>query len=259
MKMLRREHVEALIAKKSGTPAAANRLLKLLRRLCRFAILKGVIVADPTVGTDRYAENPDGYHTWTEEEILQFEAHHGIESKAVLALRLILNTGAARQDVIRLGRQSVRDGRIAYRRGKTGGDVDLPMLGELLEVLAPLPSDRLLFLTHTGARPYKATTFGNWFRDQCVAAGLPNCSSHGLRKAGATRLADAGATELEIMSFLGHRTPDEARKYVKKFNRARLGDSGMEKVARAKREQGVSNHVERLDIRRRNDLKVKRD
>lgn len=254
---LRTEHVEAIIGKKADTPSAANRLLKLLRRLCRFAIRKKLIVADPTLDVERYQENPDGFHTWTEDEILQFENHHGLDSKPVLALRLILNTGAARQDVIRLGWQSTAGGRIAYRRGKTGGDVDLPILDELEEVLKPLPTNRLLFLTHTGDRPYKATTFGNWFHDQCKAAVLPHCSSHGLRKAGATRLADAGASELEIMAYLGHRTPDEARTYTKKANRKHLGDTGMEKVARAKREQGLSNRVERLDIHRRKALNEK--
>jgi len=254
---LRTEHVEAIIAKKADTPAGANRLLKLLRRLTRFGVRRGLRTDDPTVGVERYKENPDGYHTWTETEILQFVEHHGETSKQVLALRLILNTGAARQDVAKLGWQSVRDGRITYRRGKTGGEVDLPILDELADVLRPLPTDRLLFLTHTGDRPYKSETFGNWFRDQCVAAGLGHCSSHGLRKAGATRLADAGATELEIMAFLGHRTPDEARTYVKKFNRARLGDTGMEKVARAKSEQGLSNRVERLDKHLGKSLKRK--
>lgn len=59
------------------------------------------------------------------------------------------------------------------------------------------------------------------------------------------------------MAFLDHRTPDEARTYVKKFNRKKLGDTGMAKVARAKSEQGLSNRVERLDIRRRKALKEK--
>ncbi|MER9972029.1 tyrosine-type recombinase/integrase [Mesorhizobium sp. M0060] len=254
---LRTEHVEAIIGKKADTPSAANHLLKLLRRLCRFAMRKKLIAVDPTLDVERYAENPDGFHTWAEDEISQFEAHHGIASKAALALRLILNSGAARQDVVKLGRQSVRQGRIAYRRGKTGGDVDLPILEELEEVLALVPGDRMLFLTHTGDRPYKPTTFGNWFHDQCIAAGLPHCSSHGLRKAGATRLGNAGASELEIMAFLGHRTPDEARTYVKKFNRKRLSDTGMEKVSRAKREQDLSNPVEKLDIHRRKALKEK--
>jgi integrase len=254
---LRIEHVEALIAKKADTPAAANRHLKLLRRFCRFAIRKGLITVDPTIGVERYQENPDGFHTWTDAEIAKFEDHHGIESKAVLALRLMLYTGAARQDVIRLGWQSVKDGRIAYRRQKTGGDVDLPILDELQEVLSILPADRLLFITHTGDRPYKATTFGNWFHDQCVAAHLSECSAHGLRKAGATRLANAGATEFEVMAFLGHKTPDEARTYTKKANRKHLADTGMEKLASANAEQKLSNPIERLDKHRRKALKRK--
>ncbi len=147
-----------------------------------------------------------------------------------------------------MGWQNVQGSRIGYRRGKTGGEVDLPILGELLEVLEPVATDRMLFLTHTGARPYKATTFGNWFHDQCEAARLPHCSSHGLRKAGATRLANAGATEFEIMAFLGHKTTDEARTYTKKANRKSLSDSGLGKVERARREQGLSNPAERLDI-----------
>jgi integrase len=215
VKNLRPEHVEALLARKAATPAAANRLLKLVRRLCRFAIRKGVIITDPTIGAERYAENPDGFHTWTEDEIAKFEEHHGIGSKPVRALRLMLCTGAARQDVIKLGRQSTKAGRIAYRRGKTGGDVDLPILDELADVLADVPADQMLFLTHGQARPYKTESFGNWFRDQCVAAGLSHCSAHGLRKAGATRLANAGANVLEIMAFLGHRTPAEAQTYIK--------------------------------------------
>lgn len=259
---LRSEHVEAIIAKKSDTPAAANRLLKLLRRLARFAIKKRLITVDPTIGAERYAENPDGFHTWTDEEIVKFEDFHnstakGANAKAILALRLILCTGAARQDVIGLGWQNVRQNRISYRRGKTGGDVDLPILDELFAVLDPLPRDRMLFITHTGDRPYKPTTFGNWFHDQCVAAGLPHCSSHGLRKAGATRLANAGATEFEIMAFLGHRTTDEARTYTKKANRKSLADTGMEKVARANKEHNLSNRVERLDNHRRKALKEK--
>jgi len=253
--LLRAMHVEALLSKKSETPAAANALLKLIRRLCRFAIRKGLIRVDPSIGVERYGENPDGFHTWTDDEVAQFEEHHGVDSKAVLAMRLVLYTGASRQDVSGLGWQNVKAGRIAYRRGKTSGEVDLPILDELYEVLSAVPADRMIFIVHSGAKPYKPTTFGNWFRDQCVAAGLPHCSSHGLRKAGATRLANAGANELEIMAFLGHTTPNEARTYIKKANRIRLADRGMERLISAKREQGVSNLVARLDKHRAKALK----
>ncbi|MCB2056740.1 MAG: tyrosine-type recombinase/integrase [Novosphingobium sp.] len=248
---LRREHVEILIAEKAATPAAANKLLKLFRRLCRFAIRRNLIAADPTQGVSRYRTNPDGFHTWTDAEIDTFEAHHGANSKAVLALRLMLYTGAARQDVARLGWQNTKGSRIQYRRLKTGGEVDLPIHPDLLDVLDQVPRDQMMFVTHTGGRPYKPESFGNWFRDQCRAAGLPECAPHGLRKAGATRLANAGATEFEIMAFLGHKSPREAATYTSKANRARLGDSAMEKLQR------VSNPVKRLDISSSKTLKEK--
>ena len=223
---LKPHHVERMIAKKAETPAAANKLLKLIRRLCRYAIRHGQLTTDPSAGIKGYATNPLGYHTWTDAEIAQFEHYHGETSKAVLALRLILYTGAARQDAAALGWQNISGDRIEYRRHKTGGQVSisLHLVPDLVEVIEVVPRDQLLFLTHTFGRAYKATSFGNWFKDQCRNAGLNHCSAHGLRKAGATRLANAGATEFEVMAFLGHKTPDEARTYVKTANRAKMSD-----------------------------------
>ncbi len=240
-------HVERIVGKKADTPAAANELLKLIRKLCRFAIKRGWLASDPTLGAERFATNPDGFHTWTEAEIAQFEAFHGEASKAVLGLRIMLWTGAARQDAAAMGRQNIKGGRIEYRRNKTGQAVTLPLtyMLELVEAIERVPADQMIFVTHGRGRTYSPETFGNWFRDQCVAAGLPHCSTHGLRKAGATRLANAGASEHEIMAFLGHRTPNEARTYTKAANRATLADSGMEKL------KNVSNRVERLDNHRR--------
>jgi integrase len=248
---LRARHVEALIARKAATPAAANKLLKLIRRLCVFAIKREYISVDPTYGVKGFKASVDGYHTWDDAEIAKFEAHHGIDSKAVLALRIMLYTGAARQDAAAMGRQNVKGGRISYRRHKTGGEVDLPIHPDLAVVLANAPSDQMLFITYGKGRGYNPATFGNWFHDMCVEAGLPHCSPHGLRKAGATRLANAGATEFEIMAFLGHRTPAEAKTYTKRANRAKLGDSGMEKLMNA------SNAVTRLDNHRSKQLKEK--
>lgn len=246
-------HVERMIAKKAETPAAANKLLKLIRRLCRYAIRHGRITTDPTIGIKGYAMNPLGYHTWTDDEIAQFEDYHGENSKAVLALRIILFTGAARQDAAAMGWQNIAGERIEYRRHKTGGHVSiaLRLVPDLFEMIKAVPRDQLLFLTHTYGRGYKPTSFGNWFKDQCKDAGLNHCSAHGLRKAGATRLANAGATEFEVMAFLGHKTPDEARTYVKTANRAKLNDSAMEKLRNA------TNPIERLDIHRSNSLKKK--
>jgi integrase len=240
-------HVEAIMAKKSG-PTAANKVKKNLSILFNFAIKHELAGQkhNPARHADRRKESPDGYHTWTDGEILQFLAFHGQGTKARLAALLILNTGAARQDLVRLGWQNVRDGRIRYQRQKTGVGGDYEIMPELAEELRLVPADQLLFLTHQRGRPYTVESFGNWFKDQCKAAGLPHCSAHGLRKGQATRIANAGGSELEIMSFLAHASPKEGATYVKKASRSRLADTALARAASPKPERNVSNLTERL-------------
>ena len=106
-----------------------------------------------------------------------------------------------------------------------------------------MPADRLLLITqdHRPA-PYTPASLGNWFRDRATEAGVPG-TLHGLRKAGATRLADAGATEWEIAAYLGHSGTGLASIYTKKANRRRLADSGFAKLSGT----NVSNLSDKLD------------
>ena len=225
-------HVEALMSKKGG-PTAANRLKKDLAQLYRFAAKRfGYAGRNPAALADGYKVEPGGYHTWTDAEIQTFRAHHPTGTKARLVLEILLGTGAARQDAAALTKGNVRDGRLHYRRGKTGQDVDLPILPELAAELAHIPAGQLMLIGHgKNGRGYAVSALGNAFRDWCEAAGLPHCSAHGLRKAGARRLAEAGATEFEIMSFLAHRNTQEASRYTAAADRARLTSSGMAKLA----------------------------
>lgn len=234
---IRTRHVEHLMGMKAG-PTAANTARKNLSTLFNFAIRRELMTVNPARKAMARKVNDSGYHTWTDAEVSQFCASFASGTKQRLALTLVLCTGAARQDVIRLGWQNVKAGRIAYRRGKTGQAADLPILPELWAELDRVPRDTMLFLNHGNGRPYKPETFANWFKDQCIAAGLPHCSTHGLRKAGATRLAHAGATEYEIMAFLAHKTPHEAATYTKAAGRARLADGGMSKLPSFQELQG---------------------
>ncbi len=70
----------------------------------------------------------------------------------------------------------------------------------------------------------------NWFRQQCDLAGLPHGSAHGLRKAAARRLAEAGCTEHEIASITGHRSLQEIVRYTRAADQKRLAVSAMDKV-----------------------------
>lgn len=233
-------HVEALMRRKAG-PAAANKVKKNLSMLFNYAArkltYKGV---NPARFADSRKENPDGFHTWSEHEIDCFMKVHGPGTMARKALMIFLCTGASRQEAARMGRQHIKDGRIVFRRGKTGVEADLPILEELATELALVPAEYMLFLTHTDGRAYQPETLGNWFRARCDEADLKQCSAHGLRKSGATRLAERGATEFEVMAFLAHATPKEAGRYVKAARRGRLADSGMARLG-AKQNTNVSN------------------
>jgi integrase/recombinase XerD len=102
----------------------------------------------------------------------------------------------------------------------------------LLTTIAATPSGHLTFLITAHGKPFTPAGFGNWFRDRCNEAGLPNCSAHGLRKATATALADSGATVHEVMAITGHRSVSEAQKYTEEAERRRLADSAMAKITK---------------------------
>src|SRR5258707_3101686 len=56
----------------------------------------------------------------------------------------------------------------------------------------------------------------------CNEAGLPKrCTSHSLRKAAATYLADRGATTTQLMAWFGWKTASEAERYTRGVGRKR--------------------------------------
>jgi integrase len=245
---LGRMHIKQLIAAKSDTPHAANNLLKILRVLLAHAVDIDMIASNPAIDVERYASKGEGIHTWTEREVAQFETHHPIGSKARLALALMLYTAARRSDAVRLGWQHLQTDTIAFRQHKTDAALVIPIHPELAEVLTATPRDNLTFLVTELGKPFTAAGFGNWFRDRCDEAGLPQCSAHGLRKCAATRLADAGCSLHQVMAITGHRSMSEVARYTKAADQARLAREAMRTQIEARRK--LSNLKPRLDKNR---------
>ncbi|MEQ9257512.1 MAG: tyrosine-type recombinase/integrase [Roseovarius sp.] len=247
MAKLQPYHIENLMDRKGG-PDAANRLLKEISELYTFAKKKmGMDLPNPAGAVDRRKTREGGYHTWSDAQVEQFREAHPSGSKARLAFELMLATGAARQDACGMGRHNIKGDAIYYRRGKTGQETELPLryMPELVAEIVQLPHDTALFLTHGSGAPYTPESFGNWFAEQCQAAELPDeCRAHGLRKYGATRLAERGANELQIAAFLAHKDTRQAKVYVRSAERRKLVSDAM---ALAHGEGKVSNLSEWLD------------
>jgi integrase len=164
------------------------------------------------------------------------EARRSIHQLRRLALALGLETGQAKQDVIAMGPQHIRDGVLHWIRRKTerstGIEVHIEIEPELRQIIDATPSGHLTFLIGPFGAPFKIDTFGRWFRNACNAAGLPHCTFHGLRKACARRMADAECTPHEIAAVTGHASLKEVERYTKTANRQRLSRSAKAKVRR---------------------------
>ena len=226
--LLQRQHIVTLL--KSKKRFAARHWLKAIRALMKYAVEIGLREDNPTTGVKLPDLKTDGYHSWTEAEIEQFEAYHGQGTKARLALTLLLYTGQRRSDVIQMGRQHIRDGTIYIRQQKTSTEPAIPIHAKLAAIIAETPANHLTLLTTQTGKPFSAAGFGNWFRDRCNEAGLPHCSAHGLRKATARRLAEAGCTMHEIAAITGHASLSEIQRYTKAVDQKRLAFSAMEKA-----------------------------
>src|SRR5208337_1755988 len=214
-----------IIASRIQRPAAAKRFLSILRILLEHGVSCGMLDRNPAADVKGPKLKTRGFHSWTEAEIAQFEATHPIGSKPRLALALLLFLGQRKSDVVKLGPQH-RDGAV-FRlvQTKTRAALEIPVHPMLDEILRATPSGHLAYLTTAFGKPFTANGFGNAFREWADAAGLPHCTSHGLRKAAARRLADAGATAHEIASITGHESLREVERYAKGANQARLAKS----------------------------------
>jgi integrase len=230
---LGREHIVKLMAAKSAQNKhhAANWLRISLRVLMRHAVAIGMRADDPTQNVKPVRIKTDGYHSWSETEIAQFESRHPIGTQARLAFALLLYTGQRPSDVISMGRQHVAEGFIHLRQQKTGATLSIAIHPALAEILGQTSSGHLTFLTtQLGAGFSSSGSFGQWFRKRCNAAALPHCSAHGLRKAAARRLAEAGCTEHEIAAITGHASLSEVQRYTKGANQKRLAASAIAKI-----------------------------
>lgn len=217
--------------RKAETPNAANNWIKALRSLYKWAIEAELADENPARDVPLLKVTSDGFHTWTLEEMRQYERVHPIGGQARLAMALLAYTGQRKSDVIRLGPQHMKDGRFRFtqKKNETRNPVaiEIPILPELAEIIAATPCDHLTFLVNERGAPWSDGGFGNKFHDWCVEAGLPHCSSHGLRKAASCAAAEGGATELQMMAIFGWRTPAMARRYTMKASQRKMADAAM--------------------------------
>jgi integrase len=212
----------------SKTPAASRNWKKALRGFIDHCLALDMIKVDPLAGIKLVQLKSKGHHTWEFEECRQFEERYPVGTRARLAYELLLQAGQSRCDVVRMGRQHIRKGMMSMRRQKTDVPFNVEIMPRLQAAIDAMPaSDHLTFLVTAQGKPFAAAGFGNWFRDLCREAKLPaRCTSHGLRKAAATYLAELGFTDHQLMAWFGWESISQAQVYTRAANRKRMAQTG---------------------------------
>jgi len=231
--LLQREHIVRMLGSKIGKPSSARNWLNTIRAMMEFAVSEGMRQDNPAHNVKAPKIKTTGFTTWSEENIAAFEQAHAAGTRARLALALLLFTAQRRGDVVRMGRQHIRDGALHVSQQKTGATLVIPIHSELRAILDATLHNNMTFLTTREGKPFTAAGFTNWFRECCNEARLPNgLSAHGLRKAACRRLAEAGCSAPEIMSMSGHRSLREVQRYIAAADQVRMARAAMKKTKR---------------------------
>jgi enterobacteria phage integrase len=226
---MRADKVAKIIANIGATkPGMANFTKSVLQRLMKYAVKAGWRVDNPVVGIDRFKTGT--HHTWTEGELNTFERRWPLGTRERLAYAALLYTIQRVGEVAKIMRSDIVNGELHVIQQKTGAELYLPVLPELAQAMKAYPAKGLTLIGTENGRPLTRAALSHLMRRAIEEAGLPaKCVSHGLRKAGMRRMAEANYTEKQIAAWSGHKTLREIQRYTEAASQRQLARAGAEK------------------------------
>jgi integrase len=251
---LRADHIQADLGMLAPNPARQR--LKTWRGLCKWATETKRISANHANNVPMPPiPKSDGHTPWTATEIAAFREHWPLTEPQRLAMELIFWTAARASDAVRLGPGMIDgEGWLTFKQQKTGGEVSIPfnralpgfaagMRGDLdllKQAISHAPRHMTWLVTHFGSsRSVKA--FSQWFSAAARTAGINDRTAHGLRKARAIAIAEAGGSTHQIAAWTGHETLAEVQRYSKGAARRRM-------LSSTEREQKLETEAESFQI-----------
>lgn len=239
-RLISKQTIQASKERRSKTPAQARNFLDAMRGLFRWALGADHIRVDPTAGVDNpLRKSGAGFPIWTEDEVEKYQKRWPLGTKERVWIDVLLYTGLRRGDAVKLGRQHVRDGvaTIATEKSREQVKVTIPILPVLQATLDAGPTSDLALICGAKGEPFTKESFGNAFREAARAVGVRK-SAHGIRKIGATRAAENGATVAELEAIFGWQGGGMAALYTRAADRARLAKGAINRLV--KNETGKS-------------------
>lgn len=185
----------------SATPRTANYTIAVLRRVLGWAVDRGLLDANP-------ASRPRQLKTKPRDEVWSPEDEGRFLERASPAMRLaflLAIYSAQRQgDILRMAWTQYDGASLQLRQSKTGRLIKVPCHPTLRAVLDATKRAAVTILTTATGRAFKEDYFRHQWREVTKAAGLEGLQFRDLRRTAMVRLAEAGATDIEIAAVSGH-------------------------------------------------------
>lgn len=250
-KKYRSQDMRASQMKRRDKPGAADKLVKVLRALYNWGMKQTppLATSNPAVKIERLNAKTDGFKTWTPEEVDAYRAFHKIGTTARLAMEIMMNVGARVSDAAVLGPSHVfkdQNGQPWLKftaqkgRNRFPTRIEVPMTNELQVALAATPTGKETFLLTSFGKPFVKEGLGNNMRDWSAEAGLEGCSSHGLRKAAAVLMAEAGTSAPELCAVFGWKNLSVAQIYIRQAENRKMARNAFERRNGFKSGESVS-------------------
>jgi len=175
-----------------------------LKALFRHARYHGLTESDVAGGLRLKTTKPRD-RVWSDDEVARWLAAAGGEDPHMsTAFQILRYTAQRPTDMLRMTWPQYSGAAIRLRQQKTGALLDVPVHPDLAAHLALVPRHATcLTIVAYRARPVPYLRFNERFRRICEAAGI-DAQARDLRRTAMLRMAEAGATAVQIASVSGH-------------------------------------------------------
>lgn len=225
------QHINQIKASFVGRPGAARTFLKRLNMLFNFAVDSEGMIARNPMASVKLPKEGDGFKPWSDEDITMYEERWGAGTPERLAMYLCLYTAQRRSDIVKMGRQHIKNNEISVVQQKTNARVWIPIHYKLKEELDKLPKDQMMLMVNPRSDVGKARSsegFGNWVRQCAKDAGIEGTRGpHGLRKAACRTLIELGCSPDMAISISGHSSAKELEPYIRDVNQKKMARGAM--------------------------------
>lgn len=216
--------------------AQADTSIKALRAAYAWAIRREWVAHNPAAAVKLVHKSKGGATAWSTDDIRKFLRTHQEGTAAHMWIMLGLWTGARLDDLSWLGRaqEITLSGTkwLSWQPGKKGSaHVTLPIAPQLFAATrAGSVIGKSYILNANGAPFANGASLAERVRKWTAEAKLEKRSSHGLRKAMGALLAEAGASEHQIMSVMAHTKPTTSAIYTKSAQRTQMAGAAMHAI-----------------------------